>query len=571
MPERTCRTGLCLVPVLLAGALAAQPWTVEVNLVPHAQVVGAGPVVISFGLPLPPSLLTDAANVKVLGPRSAEIAAHVASLGPWRRIPPESLLCAGLPRPTQPGIRSVLVQFTARFAKPGPHPVQIVLGEPRTLFVTKGTPVRETWRLVDDGTYRAASKIYEPRVYALLPPHWLACSGLTTMASVSGDHRFLDAFDRGQVNFFRPVVNDFSSQPDRAALLDYLGDNEPWLYDRAQSFYSGYVRTGQLSFLREAHRATQHYMGMLHRAGDCPGLRDEQCRGYLSLKSQPGAGSKDPKYSYAECLATLYWLTGDPEPLQRIPDVASANRYGVSLTRPVTDMHRFFTERNWANALLAALFEYEVTGDTAAADHARRGIEALLAMQRRPIGGKPANGCFNHNWEQEGELGFSPWMSSLLAHALLRAYHTLGDPRIPEMLAALGECIVSRGLYLPANRGEPQFWMPRYGAASYGEARSLDGDCWSDYEHAIDAAYVTAVGAYFSRDPARTSALAEATRRLLQTHTFAQQQATSAGGGGQPLYRVRPPRKYAWWFKNSGAIGWALAGPTRFSGGARRN
>jgi hypothetical protein len=45
------------------------------------------------------------------------------------------------------------------------------------------------------------------------------------------------------------------------------------------------------------------------------------------------------------------------------------------------------------------------------------------------------------------EWGFSPWMSSILGHSLLRAYHTLSDVRAREILINLADCVSRRGVY----------------------------------------------------------------------------------------------------------------------------
>ncbi len=550
-----------------AAITAALPSSVAVQVFPSAAVVGQGDVVVSFGLPLPPGALIDPLSVSVHTDAGQELPAFVKSLGPWRFTPPASLLCA--PVSGDPGLRSVLVQFSHSFSSTDPLTFVLRLDQQRSLDVPNEVPVRDTWHLVDSGTYTAADGIYEPQVYAVLPPEWLTCSNLTTLASVAGAHAELAAMDQGQVDFFTTVINDFNPTPDPAALIPYKTDYEPWLYDRGQTFYNGYIRTGRLDFLREAQRATQDYMAHLYVDGDCPGLADQSwCRGFFSRKNDdPNAGWKDSKYSYNEALATLYWLTGDPEPLAHLADVSSATHTEVALTRRFQTAAETgaFTERHWANALLAPIIEYEVTGNQAAADYAREGLQALYEMQTDPVENNPATGCFNHYVEGQAPLGFSPWMSSLMAHALLRAYHTLGDARIPTMLVALAQCERERAIYWPADAGAPAQWMPRYIASGYGPPTSLDGDPWSDVEHALDVAYVTALGAYFSPDLAQQQQLLDVTYKLLDTHRYVLDYWTRPSdwpGNGLPLYRVNPPRKYAWWYKNAGAIGRVLQAPS---------
>ena len=103
--------------------------------------------------------------------------------------------------------------------------------------------------------------------------------------------------------------------------------------------------------------------------------------------------------------------------------------------------------------------------------------------------------------------------------------------------------------------------MPRYIATSLGDPASLDGDPFSDLEHSADVAYITALGAYFSRDTTDVDHLTSITRALLDTHAHDLAVWTRPIGwpaNGAPLYVVSPSRKYAWWYKNSGALSWAL-------------
>jgi hypothetical protein len=551
---------------------AGNLWRLSAALVPHREAVG-DEVVVSFGLPLPPGVLTDPARVRVMGPGGAEVPRYVKTLGDWRRVPPARLLCAGLPPPRQPGVRSALVQLSHSFTDTNPVILTIEVGGHAAKRVRdKPVPVRSTWRLVKEGSFSEKHKVHEPKVYVLLPPRWLACSNLTTLSSIAGEHGFLNASDAGQVNYFYTTFNDPRANPkgirakDR---IDYLGENEPWLYDRAQTYYNGYFRTGSLDFLREAHRAAQYYISLLYTSADCEGLTGAYgCSGHFRLLSKdPRKPYKDSKYSYNESLATLYWLTGDPRPLKHLADVTQATKRNVPLTFEINNMKVWFTERHWANALLAPLFEYEVSGDKALAEYVTKGVDALFRSQQNPFppGSKnPVNGCWNHNWEQTGKVGICPWKMSLLAHALLRVYHTLGDKRIPRVLVDAARCVVDRALYFPK---ETKRWTPRNEATSHGAQKSLDGDPWSDAEHAIDIAYVTALGAYFTKDSAQRKRWTDLTRKLIKTHEKMLSNwdyNTKHGwpGNKRPRFRLSPPRKYNWWYKNAGAIGWLIGAPT---------
>jgi hypothetical protein len=536
--------------------------------------------------------LTSASDVKLLDSTDTEIPGHVSSLGPWRTIPPTPLLCSGLSTPLEPGIRSVLIQFTYTFTSTDQVPITVEIGSPRTQDIAQQTPVRDTWRRVNDGTYApdkcvdlaltAANEceIDEPAVYALLPPHWLACSNLTTIASVSGDHDFIDKHDQAQIDFFDTVINNFNPNPDPASLTDFYEDAFPWLYDRAQTFYNGYIRTGRLEFLREAHRASQHYMKMVYAPEDC--ADHSVCLGYFIINPDVSTLYKDSKYSYNENLATLYWLTGDPEPLPRLSDITDATKANVPLTQPIQfgGEGNWMTERHWANAILAPLFQYEITGDSALAAYVTEGVDRLYENQQNPFppgSSNPVNGCFNHDWEQTGVIGISPWKMSLLAHALLRVYHTLGDPRIPKMLSDAGRCLVTWGIHFSPSWN---YYVVREEASSNGTPAHLDGDEWTDMEHNIDNAYTAALAAMFSPTETQRDEMLGWTQALLDgvqgTPTDGPQdfmigwwtRPLGYPENGAALYWVTPPRKYSWWFKNSGAIGWAVGSPTIMPGEA---
>ncbi len=208
-------------------------------MIPHEEVIGQGSVMVSFGLPLPPGFVLDARQIAVHDDKGKEIPAYTRSVGLWRSMPPAKLLCAGLvplDNPGNPGVRSVLVQFSRNFPTADPAIVTVELNSARTKNLEAETPIRDTGRLAAEGTYRSADDIREPRVYTLLPPHWLACSNLTTMATVAGEHELLAKSDKGQVDFFDTVINNFNPNPSPDRLVDFHKDYEPWLYDRAQTF-----------------------------------------------------------------------------------------------------------------------------------------------------------------------------------------------------------------------------------------------------------------------------------------------------------------------------------------------
>lgn len=554
----------------VSASAGGERLTVDVSLHPHLSVVGKKATRVSFGLPLPPGVLDKDSRVQVLA-GGEEIPAHVSAIGKWRSMPPAALRCKGVPTGKKPGIRSLLIQFDRSFSGRSPETIQVVIGASRSKNLAKKVDVRKTWRLVDEGSYDRSFEIHEPAVYAVLPPTWLSCAGLATALSVSGVHSDLTAFDKGQYDFFHTVLNSEKANPKgiiAKEVVNYQGHFEPWLYDRAQTFYNGYIRTGKLEFLREAHRATQHYMQNLYTSRDCRGRW--KCAGFFKLKNNnPGASWMDSKYSYNESMATLHWLTGDPRPLEHLSDATQATSRDLDVTRVIDGMGQAFTERHAANGLLTPLMEYEVTGSRKALKRVQRGLDALHKNQTSPFprGSKnPVNGCWNHDLERTGRIGIGPWKMSLLAHALLRVYFTTGDKRIPKMVVAAAKCFKERALYTASYRnGRLEHIVVREEAISFGKPESADGDQWTDLEHAIDGAFLTGVGYYFATNRADKKSLLTSTRELLATHEYALGNWTRPSewpGNRRALHRVAPPRKYAWWYKNTGAIGWFLHGPT---------
>ncbi len=343
---------LAMVVSALPPSAAFAQTSVTVQLVPHESVHGTSRV-ISFGLPLPAGLLQDASQVRVSDSSGAERAAFVRSLGSWRG--------------GRNGIRSLLIQFED-FVPAGPWQVTVELGVPRTLSRALEVEVRSTWRLADEGTYSAADGVWEPAVYAALPPEWLASSSLLPLGSAAGQVPFLRApLDDPMVNYFAHIVNQFNDHPTTSELIRYLTDYEPWLYDRALAMFQLYARTGRVNVLREAHRAAQHYQSLLYTPADCPSTG--ACVGQFRLKVTSPASARDAKYSYTASLATAYWLTGDPVLLARIPDAAIG---AVAEALPVSVMTQpnRFTERNFAVALYGLAHEYDVTGNETARSRA---------------------------------------------------------------------------------------------------------------------------------------------------------------------------------------------------------
>src|SRR5688572_8935583 len=89
-----------------------QPKELEASL--EARVMNPAVERVSFGLPLPPGLLSDARRVRIVNNAGEEIAAAVRQLEPWRIGGDDGT------------IRSLLIQFSLDFSRQRTQKVKIL-------------------------------------------------------------------------------------------------------------------------------------------------------------------------------------------------------------------------------------------------------------------------------------------------------------------------------------------------------------------------------------------------------------------------------------------------------------
>lgn len=534
----------------------------DIQLFPSNEVVGQGVQTVSFGLPLPPGVLVNTNDVVVLNESNQEIPAFVRSLGAWHNMPHQSLLCGQYKSGGNPGIRSVLIQFQSGFSTNDIQHFHIRLNHSRQLNVESEVDIQSTLRQVNDGTYLQHGLDYpilEPKILAVIAPDYLSCTNLIPLMGKAGMSSDMVAADKAQQDFFYTAINVFFDwQVNADQKINFLSDTASyWLYDRSQTFFNGYLRSGNIDNLREGLRATEHYKHNIYTVEDCADVAvNYDCVGFFKLKNKAvGSSWKDSKYAYNENLITAYLLTGNESYLNTIILPTQAVIKSVDFDS-VTD-----TERHRANALLTTVLDYELTNDQEILPYITNALEQLYQRQQLALEDTVVNGCFNYAPEGGDIKSFSPWMSSLLSNALLRAYQAVGDERIPGMLVQLAQCEVDRALYVTAafsNDGYPDLVVPYYIAQSYGVKKDLDGENpWNAIEHALDVALPVALGAYFTTDLKQQSELIDITRKLLHTHHYSIQYWTRYTEG-RPVYRLAPPRKYQWQYKNVGAVSWIL-------------
>lgn len=547
--------------------------TVEVRFKPHADVADGSVIWVSFTLPLPPGVLADPSQIRLVDENGAEVNVFTKSLGDWSSVPPAELLCSDLPKPQFPGNRAVLIQFREAFHSTDDLVMTVHLGETPSNPRTVGVPPFNTLRIVGDGEstlYGASDGIMEPSVYALPDINWMRCANLVSMPSASnlpgiGTSPVLEKVDEAQLNFFYTYINDFrdhytdpeNSRPVSNPAVDLTASTDSaWLYDRVSAMFAGYLRSGNFDMFKNFYRAAYHYRTLIYTPDDCSGSsRPDWCVGFFSVKNDnPNSSWKDGKYSYGEAITLNYWMTGDDTLLPYAEYVFSAGN------KENDPRNRFYTERNAAFALMSGVMLYELTGEQQYLDFITDTINHFKGIQDTPTSEGTVNGCFNHSFEGVAE-GFSPWMTALLANSFLRAYHATGDSRVPGMLSELARCEVERGMAYTDQIQNTRMLIPFYGGAATGDPRDLDGDNpWQGIEHAYDVAQAVAIGAFFTEDDAEQAMLLSMVVDLVASHHWVIDNWTR-DTPDRPRYRLSPVRKYPWWFKNSHVVSWVIGNP----------
>ncbi len=417
--------------------------TVKVKLVP--EQASASPVRVNFGLPLGKGASSDPVPLRVRA-AGADVPATARTLA----------------KHGDGSVRSVQVQFD--LAVPAATEIEVTFGAagPAGSAIV---PVDTT--LVASGD--------APKVWALLPPTYLAQSGIVgpivPFANVAA----------GPMKSWQTLCNYTSSKYSTTAFLASSSTTGNWLYDRGTVFYRGYAATGSQDTLRAAYKETALYRSR------------ETGTGTAFRIGVPGA-STDLKYHYAQNLAIHYLLTGDDRFRETAENVATraASLWSPSYDGSETD---FWTERNAGFLLLAQHWAAMVSDDKAAAFRAAADatVDATLAVQDTyPVGYTDQNArCFAHHGNahdaSEGNpyFGCSPWMSAILADALDAYSRETTAARATKVSASL----VKLGKMFARDAADPSTLRPYYWM---GVGTTQDAP--DDYdEHRGETAYVIAM------------------------------------------------------------------------------
>lgn len=489
------------------------------------------PTTVTFGAPFPRDAVAAVGMVRLTDASGTELPAHVSELARWR-----ALGTAGAE-----SVRAALIQVQLTFTSRDPVELQVHWGTaPASSPGRMGDPWAD-WAPIDESTffadaYPAADDVREPTAYVTFPADWLGSCILRTRTEPFGTDAGWGFFDDVAPQYARTGVNDVDPRVTAGNRIDYVTAEEPWLFQRALTLFGMYLRSGDVAWLRHAHRATQFYAS--HLSGS----------GYFDL------ADGDLKYAYGSALFLDLMLLGDTRHLPRIEAVASA---GEDWNETYTAGTGFWTERHQTYALLAALVAWEATGD---ADHGARAIAVAresFRMAREPVSGWPVEGCILHTQESHEGDGVedpicSPWMSALLAEAVFRYYVHSEDAEALTFLADLAGFVATTGSAEDGDGISPYYLV--------SSARSDE----PDIEHACDVAGLVARGLWSAEVLGRDTAALRTNVEGLLTNCRANLEEWHRPGGpeaGLSEWRLSPARKLNWWFGTTLDLPWLIDAP----------
>jgi hypothetical protein len=528
----TAREDIQLIPQMPAQG------TVEVTFHPGKTVTKGQTVQVQFGVPLPPGVLTNNQNL-ALQLNGVEVPIAVKDTVYWHATDVRAK-----------SIRSVLVTTDITFQDVAPKKGTIVYGAARKANYSKTAPDNPASAWVSIGQevfpleFSTAANIREPKVYATFPPSWLDKSLLRTRTVPLGENTSMSWFDESLIEFGKTAVNDVPDlvKPENRQQYETAADN--WLFDRAQTLFSAYIRTGDVKWLRHAHRNAQFYKNNI------------DANGHFKLKLS------DLKYAYGQSMLIDYILTGDKEVETPIKNVA---KYTATWKETYTFGMNFWTERHQTYALLGALTAWELTGDAAYLTRAKTIVHASLNQIRSPVNGWSANSCILHTLRShEGDSSDDPvcsgWMSAFLGEAVWKYYIHTKDSKALEVLSAFGDFLEQYITFTSQSAHLTGLKLPYYLASS---ARKINenGD-WGALEHACD------VGGFTARTALAKKLLGQkfsSTRQLAVDYLTSCKYSLnnwhrpdSATKYGTADWRLSPSRKYNWWFGTTIDYDWLL-------------
>jgi len=323
----------------------------------------------------------------------------------------------------------------------------------------------------------------------------------------------------------------------RRAMTQDLTEFEPWLFDRATSYYKLALWTGDDVLRQHALTLVERYYGLV------------DARGEFTLK--PG----DAKYSYVDGAIWYEHLTSDR---RYRPKAEAIYRLWLDeFPARYTESQGFWTEREMAYAFGAAVGWYGLTEAPAARERAETLLTQWITMSAGT--GAPLHTLRQHQEEFDPPWAArrmtSPWMAALFFEYLQHYERLTGDRRALEAVSNYADFLLAHCLYdgrvnHPSLRG---YLLPYYlcGADGYYERETPSE---GDGEHAVDVMGLMAYAVSAKRTLGLDAVAAlTAYRELRKSAEFFVGRRDD----------VDPPRKINWWVGTSYDSTALVDGPRR--------
>jgi len=488
---------------------------VEVTLHPGSTVTIGSNQLVSFGVPFPRSTVNSVSEIIVTDLQGNELPSSITEITRWHSLTDD---------PDVFGVRAALVHVNQIFASLNPTNIKIVYGRNRTMELGSQGDVKNNWvstELGVDDEYPQGEGLLEPPVYATLPASWLGKSVIRTRVieqeSVSPEFQW---YEDAKINFGNTMIDEVRpSVNDRRINIENFSE---WLYDRAYALWNNYFSTGDIKWLRAAHKASQYYAKEIHPEG-------------YFIPKFTNDGVKDLKYSYGGCLLADLMLTGDNSLALKIEQVAA-----------------------FSGQFSNTMYAYEATGKTVYKTQTNERMNHIFFRAKNPINGwTPEGGVLHSYFIHEGGGPntpiISPWMSALLSEAAWRYYMHSGSEEALEFLIGLADNVVNECMYQDTANTVAAYYL-------HSGQNTSSPEITADEEHRIDVLGLIARGIWARKK--MNQAIPSATTDIvpqLQTSTIAMiNNWIRPNQEFFPIYRLTPPRKYNWWFGTTSDLEWLL-------------
>lgn len=315
-----------------------------------------------------------------------------------------------------------------------------------------------------------------------------------------------------------------------------------WLYDRPQAIYQLFMMTGDDTWLSKGHDLTKFY------------IRNVDEDGSFKL-----AKNNDIKYLMPKGLLYNYFLSANESSKSSLKKI-----YQNSLKwEPEYSVKRgFWTERNQASALNAAISYWEVSGDSSAIERINQILDATVAMTYSPYSQIGLVGCPQHTIQShEGHGGSSPtcspWMMALLSDVLWRYYRLTGDIRASSLIDSFGDFILNHGIYWGDEKVK-NIVIPKY-LTAFENSRYENHDQWSDPQHTCDIAGLLGKSAYVKKVNNVNDFLLVELFSVFKEQCYNQFQKVKKQQKDNPFWVISPPRRFNWVFSTTSDLPWLVS------------